>query len=93
MIEEIVVGSEEDGKVNHYTITFIFQTGLQIKKSDKNKGLYSYSTDDTCRVRGNNTKERIVEIAHFTRDTDCYQFTRTGHDFEAKCLFQSWKCE
>jgi len=47
MIEEIVVGSEEDGKVNHYTITFIFQTGLQIKKSDKNKGLYSYSTDDT----------------------------------------------
>lgn len=48
MIEEIVVGSEEDGKVNHYTITFIFKTGLQIKKSDENKGLYSYSTDDTC---------------------------------------------
>ena len=48
MIEEIVVGSEEDGKVNHYTITFIFQTGLQIKKSDENKGLYSNSTDDTC---------------------------------------------
>ncbi len=35
MIEEIVVGSEseEDGKVNHYTITFIFKTGLQIKKA------------------------------------------------------------
>lgn len=49
MIEEIVVGSEEDGKVNHYTITFIFKTGLQIKKSDENKGLYSYSADDTCR--------------------------------------------
>lgn len=49
MIEEIVVGSEEDGKVNHYTITFIFKTGLQIKKSDENKGSYSYSTDDTCR--------------------------------------------
>ena len=48
MIEEIVVGSEEDGKVNHYTITFIFKTGLQIKKSDENKGLYSYSTHDTC---------------------------------------------
>lgn len=57
MIEEIVVGSEEDGKVNHYTITFIFKsgykrkTGLQIKKSDENKGLYSYSADDTCGVR------------------------------------------
>ncbi|HHW47012.1 MAG TPA: hypothetical protein GXX14_00130, partial [Clostridiaceae bacterium] len=47
VIEEIVVGSEEDGKVNHYAITFIFKTGLQIKKSDENKGLYSYSADDT----------------------------------------------
>ena len=48
MIEEIVVGSEEDGKVDPYTITFVFKTGLQIKKSDENKGLYSYSADDTC---------------------------------------------
>ena len=58
MIEEIVVGSEseEDGKVNHYTITFIFKTGLQIKKSDENKGLYSYSADDTCGVRSIDVK-------------------------------------
>ncbi|NLA84148.1 MAG: hypothetical protein GX854_06410 [Clostridiales bacterium] len=58
MIEEIVVGSEEDGKVAPYTITFVFKTGLQIKKSDENKGLYSYSADDTRGVHSSDKTRR-----------------------------------
>lgn len=40
--------------------------------------------DVSCGVRGRDTKKRIVEIAHFTKVTDYYQFTRTGHDFRNK---------
>ncbi|HPZ93249.1 MAG TPA: hypothetical protein PK192_09090 [Bacillota bacterium] len=74
MIEEIAVGSEEDGKVDPYTITFVFKTGLQIKKSDENKGLYSYSADDTCGDYSSNTKSRFLEVLNFRHFYQHYTF-------------------
>jgi len=37
-----------------------------------------------CRVRNVDTKEKIVEIAHFSRVTEAYQFTKNGPDFRNK---------
>ena len=42
------------------------------------------SPDLPCRVRNVDTKEKIVEIAHFSRVTEAYQFTKNGPDFRNK---------
>ncbi|WP_208985077.1 hypothetical protein [Maledivibacter halophilus] len=39
---------------------------------------------DTCRGRCRNTKERIYEIAVFTRNLKDFKFVKNGRDFKNK---------
>lgn len=54
-------------KLARNTITFIFRTGLEVKKSRGSEDLYLYSTHDTRGVRGIDTKSQIFELARFSR--------------------------
>ena len=42
-------------------------------------------------MRSENTKERIYEIAAFTRSVDDFTFTRNGQDFGKKCQLVNLK--
>ena len=48
VIEEVIIGSEEKGEISTNTITFIFRTGLEVKKSRGSEDLYLYSTHNPC---------------------------------------------
>lgn len=63
VIEEVIIGSEESTN----TITFIFRTGLEVKKSRGSEDLYLYSTHDTRWVRDIDVKVVVLDITGFSR--------------------------
>jgi len=68
IVEKVIIGeSDENGNANPYKLTFVYKTGYsntvqskmhkQVKKKKNDNGnLPSYSTPNTCGVRGIDVK-------------------------------------
>jgi DNA invertase Pin-like site-specific DNA recombinase len=95
VIDVVILGkADESGIKNPYSVTFVFKTGLKVEEdctAKKSLGIHesddfvcSYSRDDTRGDYCTNTKERISEIAVFTRATSDFKFIKDGRDFRNK---------